>query len=388
MIRKALLGVGALLLVAAAAFTTAGPGMVERRFNGLFPGPLPSPSAHAVALHRRLVVADLHADPLLWGRDLRKRASRGHVDLPRLIEGNVAVQGFGVVTKTPRNLNLVRNDDRTDDVTLLALAQRWPPATWRSLKERALYQARRLQEMADGSEGRLAVLRTRADLELYLGRRAAGPADRTAGFLGLEGGQSLEGDLANVDALFDAGYRMIGPVHFFDTEWGASAHGVSKGGLTEAGRGLVRRLEEKGMLLDLAHASPRTFADALAVARRPVMVSHTGVRGTCDSVRNLDDGQLRGIARTGGVIGIGYWDTAVCGRDVAAVVRAIRHAVAVAGADHVGLGSDFDGAVSVPFDTAALAVVTDGLLRSGMAEDDVAKVMGGNVVRVLSRTLP
>ena len=71
-----------------------------------------------------------------------------------------------------------------------------------------------------------------------------------------------------------------------------------------------------------------------------------------------------------------------------AVVRAIRHAVSVAGADHVGLGSDFDGAVTVPFDTAALAVVTDGLLRSGMAEDDVAKVMGGNVVRVLSRSLP
>jgi membrane dipeptidase len=285
-------------------------------------------------------------------------------------------------------MNLVRNDDRTDDVTLLALIQRWPRATWGSLKERALYQARRLRETADGSQGRLSVLRTRGDLEAYLARRAAGPAGVTAGFLGLEGAQSLEGDLANVDALFEAGYRMIAPVHFFDTEWGASAHGVSKGGLTEAGRGLVRRLEEKGMLLDLAHASPRTFADALEVARRPVLVSHTGVRGTCDSVRNLDDAQLRGIARTGGVVGVGYWDTAVCGRDVNAVVRAIRHAVSVAGADHVGLGSDFDGAVTVPFDTAALAVVTDGLLRSGMGEDDVARVMGGNVVRVLSRSLP
>jgi membrane dipeptidase len=388
MMKKALLGVGGLLAVAGVALLAAGPGVVERRLNGLVPGPLPSPSARALALHRRLVVADMHADSLLWGRDLRERASHGHVDLPRLIEGNVAVQGFTVVTKTPRNMNLVRNDDRTDDVTLLALIQRWPRATWGSLKERALYQARRLRETADGSQGRLSVLRTRGDLEAYLARRAAGPAGVTAGFLGLEGAQSLEGDLANVDALFEAGYRMIAPVHFFDTEWGASAHGVSKGGLTEAGRGLVRRLEEKGMLLDLAHASPRTFADALEVARRPVLVSHTGVRGTCDSVRNLDDAQLRGIARTGGVVGVGYWDTAVCGRDVNAVVRAIRHAVSVAGADHVGLGSDFDGAVTVPFDTAALAVVTDGLLRSGMGEDDVARVMGGNVVRVLSRSLP
>src|SRR6185503_8353863 len=125
--------------------------------------PLPSPSARALALHRRLVIADMHADSLLWGRDLLRRASHGHVDLPRLAEGNVAVQGVSVVTKTPRNLNLQRNDDRTDDVTLLALIQRWPRRTWGSLKERALYQAERLRTMAEGSDGRLALLRTRAD---------------------------------------------------------------------------------------------------------------------------------------------------------------------------------------------------------------------------------
>jgi microsomal dipeptidase-like Zn-dependent dipeptidase len=279
----------------------------------------------------------MHADPLLWGRDLLKRASRGHVDLPRLIEGNVAG---------------------------------------------------RLQDMAEGSAGRLTLVRSRDDLRAHLARRAAGERDNTAGFLALEGAQSLEGDLRNLDALVQAGYRMIAPVHFFDTEWGASAHGVSKGGLTEAGRALVRRLEESGVVLDLAHASPRTFADALAVSLRPVVVSHTGVRGTCDNVRNLSDEQLRGIARTGGVVGIGYWDTAVCGKDAAAVARAVRHAVSVAGADHVGLGSDFDGAVTVPFDTAHLPVVTDALLRAGLGEDDVAKVMGGNVVRVLGQTLP
>jgi microsomal dipeptidase-like Zn-dependent dipeptidase len=386
--RKALATFGAVLLIAALALTTIGPGVVERRLNGLAAGTVPPPSAAALALHGRLVVADMHADPLLWGRDLRERASHGHVDVPRLIEGGVAVQGFSVVTKTPRNLNLQRNDDRTDDVTLLAILQRWPPRTWGSLKERALYQAARLQRMADGSEGRLTVLRTRADLGAYLQRRAAGHVQGTAGFLALEGAQSLEGDLASVDALFEAGYRMIAPVHFFDTEWGASAHGVSKGGLTEDGKALVRRLEEKGIVLDLAHASERTFADALAAARRPVVVSHTGVRGTCDNVRNLGDEQLRGIARTGGVVGIGYWDTAVCGNDLPAVVRAIRHAVSVAGADHVGLGSDFDGAVTVPFDTAALPSLTDALLRSGLGEDEVARVMGGNVVRVLSQSLP
>jgi microsomal dipeptidase-like Zn-dependent dipeptidase len=384
-VKKGLAVAAGLLAAAVVALTIAGPGVVERRLNGLVPRALPSPSARALALHRRLVIADMHADSLLWGRDLRDRASRGHVDVPRLIEGNVAVQGFTVVTKTPRRLNLQRNDDRTDDVTLLALIQRWPPRTWGSLKERALYQADRLRRMAEGSDGRLALLRTRADVRSWLETRTAG---RTAGFLGLEGAQSLEGDLANLDALDRAGYRMIAPVHFFDTEWAGSAHGVGKGGLTEGGRELVRRLEERRILLDLAHASPATISDALAIARRPVMVSHTGVRGTCDNVRNLSDDQLRGIAGTGGVVGIGYWDSAVCGTDPSAVARAVRHAVSVAGIDHVGLGSDFDGAVTVPFDTAHLAVLTDALLQAGFSDDEVATVMGGNVVRVLGEALP
>ena len=118
------------------------------------------------------------------------------------------------------------------------------------------------------------------------------------------------------------------------------------------------------------------------------MVSHTGVRGTCDNRRNLSDDQLRGIAATGGVVGIGFWDTAVCGSDVAAIVRAIGHAVAVTGPDHVALGSDFDGAVTTPFDARGYPLLTEGLLAAGLPEDTVAKVMGGNVRRVLRAVLP
>jgi membrane dipeptidase len=332
-------------------------------------------------------VADLHADSLLWGRDLLARADRGHVDVPRLLEGGIALQAFTVVTKSPRGLNIDRNDDRTDDITRLALVQRWPPATWSSLRARAVYQAERLSEAAARSEGRLVLIRNRAALQRYTeDRRRASQV--TAGFLGLEGAHALEGDLANVDVLFDAGFRMIAPTHFFDTDWAGSAHGVAKGGLTDQGRALVRRLEEKRILLDLAHASPRTIDDALALVTRPVLVSHTGVKGTCDNVRNLSDAHLRGIAATGGVIGIGFWDTAVCGRDPEAIARAIRHAVAVAGIDHVGLGSDFDGAVSTPFDAAGLPELTDALLRAGLTEGEVGQVMGGNVLRVLSATLP
>jgi len=375
------------LLAAVGAFVSVVPVETDRRSNRLIPRPRPAISEAARRLHGRLLVADLHADTLLWDRDPLQRSRRGHVDVPRLLEGNVALQAFTVVTKTPRHLNIESNDDRSDDVTLLAMAQRWPPATWRSLKERALHQARRLDDAAARSGGRLTVIRSRSDLAAYVARRGGGPRI-TAGILGLEGAHALEGDLANVDVLFGAGFRMVGLVHFFDNEFGGSAHGVAKGGLTAKGRDLVRRLEERRMLVDLAHASPRTIDETLAIATRPVVVSHTGVKGTCDNVRNLDDDALRGVARTGGLVGIGYWETAVCGVGGAAVARAIRHATQVAGIDHVALGSDFDGAVAEPFDTAGLVEITDALLAAGFSESEVGKIMGGNVFRMLAEALP
>jgi microsomal dipeptidase-like Zn-dependent dipeptidase len=377
----------AILLLGAAGFFFIAADQTDRRSNTVIPRRRPAVSEAARRLHQRLLVADLHADTLLWHRDLLRRSARGHVDVPRLLEGNIALQAFTVVTKTPRHLNIESNDDRSDDVTLLAMAQRWPPATWFSLKERAQYQARRLDTAAARSGGRLTVVRSRSDLAAYLARRRL-ERGITAGFLGLEGAHALEGDLWSVDDLFGAGFRMVGLVHFFDNEFGGSAHGVAKGGLTGKGRDLVRRLEQRRMLVDLAHASPRTIRDALAIATRPVVVSHTGVKGTCDNVRNLDDDALRGVARTGGIVGIGYWQTAVCGTDGRAVARAIRHAAGVAGIDHVGLGSDFDGAVAQPFDTTGLVEITDALLAEGFTEAQVEQVMGGNVFRLLSEALP
>ena len=142
------------------------------------------------------------------------------------------------------------------------------------------------------------------------------------------------------------------------------------------------------MLVDLAHASAATIDDVLAVAARPVVVSHTGVRGTCDNNRNLSDEQLRKIAAKGGVIGIGYWDAATCGTDARAVARAVRHAANVVGVEHVALGSDFDGAVTEPFDTTGVVLVTDALLEEGFTEEEVGAVLGGNVFRLLAETLP
>ena len=119
-----------------------------------------------------------------------------------------------------------------------------------------------------------------------------------------------------------------------------------------------------------------------------VLISHTGVKGTCDNARNLDDTAIREIAGTRGVVGIGYWETAVCGKDAAAIARAIRYVANLVGIDNVGLGSDFDGAIAAPFDTTGLGLLVDALLREGFKDGDIAKIMGGNTLRVLSQVLP
>ena len=359
----------------------------ERRLNGVADRGPYLVSMEAADLHERLTIVDLHADSLLWGRDLLQRGDRGHVDIPRLVEGNVALQVFAMPTKVPRNLNIDRNDDRTDDIALVALIQGWPAATLRSLLARAEYQADRLRAMSAASGGALTLIRTAADLEGLLTRRRDGERV-VGGLLAIEGGHALDGDPANVDRLFDAGYRMVGLAHFFDNAFAGSAHGTTKGGLTTAGREVVERLEAQSILIDLAHASAATIDDVLAIATRPVVVSHTGVRGTADNARNLSDDQLRAIAASGGLVGIGFWPTASGGEDAASIARAIIHACAVIGWTHVGLGSDFDGAVPVPFDSSGLGLLTAALLAEGLDEAAIASVMGGNAVDLLARCLP
>jgi microsomal dipeptidase-like Zn-dependent dipeptidase len=344
-------------------------------------------SERARDLHATLEVVDLHADSLLWGRDLLVRGERGQVDIPRLIEGNVALQVLAATTKSPRHLNIERNDDSSDDVILLALGSGWPPATWRRLLPRALHLAARARDLERRADGRFTLLRTAPDLAAYRARRAT-DAGITAGLLAIEGAHALDGDPANVDVVADAGFRMMSPSHFFDNAFGGSAHGVEKGGLTDAGREMVERMEARRMIVDVAHASAATIDDVLAMATRPVVASHTGVRGTADNARNLSDEHLRGIAATGGLVGIGFWPTACGGDDVAAIARSIRYAVDVAGVEHVGLGSDFDGAVPVPIDATGLVQITDALLDLGLDDASIGRVMGANAMRVLEESLP
>jgi microsomal dipeptidase-like Zn-dependent dipeptidase len=241
--------------------------------------------------------------------------------------------------------------------------------------------------MARGSAGRLTIVETRADLDAHLARRRVDPGV-TAAFLTIEGAHALDGDPAPVDRLAEAGFRMMSPTHFFDNEFGGSAHGIDKIGLTTAGRELIARMEACAMLVDVAHASARTIDDVLGIAIRPVVASHTGVRASHDSVRNLSDEQARGIAATGGLIGIGFWPTATGGDDAASIGRAIRAAVELVGVGHVGLGSDFDGAVPVPFDATGIVQVTDALIGEGFTDDEIGMIVGGNAVRLLLESLP
>jgi microsomal dipeptidase-like Zn-dependent dipeptidase len=385
--KKVFIALGVILLAALAAFFFFVPGYVGRQMNVTINPPPYAASEQARELHKKLLVADLHADTLMWNRDLLERGSWGHVDIPRLIEGNVAVQAFTVVTKTPRGMNIEANSGDTDNITLLALAERWPISAWSNLTERALYQARRLSEAAARSNGKLALLRTRQDVLNFLERRKT-EQGIVAGFLGIEGAQALSGDVNNLDRLYDAGFRMIGMAHFFDNEMAGSAHGVEKYGLTGKGKELVKRMEEKGVFVDLAHASPKVIDDVLAMAARPVIVSHTGVKGTCDNTRNLSDDHLKKIGLKGGVVGVGFWDTATCGRDAVAIARAIRYTANLIGVDHVALGSDYDGAITAPFDTTGVVQITDALLKEGFREDEIRKIMGENVIRVLQSYLP
>src|SRR5450830_860023 len=224
-----ILAASAACLLLIAGFLSASV-LVDKSLNKVYPPSSKPVSKQALALHQRLWIADLHADSLLWQRDLNKAKGRGHVDFPRMMQGNVALQAFSAVTKTPRQMNIDHNGSDTDNITSLVIAQRLPPATWTSLLARATYQAQELHQLASRSGGKVTVIGSRAQLQQFIAARQTQP-DLIAGWLTLEGGHALEGKLDNLDTLYQAGYRMAAPTHFFDTELSGSQHGLKKGGL-------------------------------------------------------------------------------------------------------------------------------------------------------------
>lgn len=384
--RKWLWGLAILLLVAGIGFFGFAPGYVESSMNRIDGKPLPKVSDRAIALHETLTIVDLHSDTLMWKRDMMDRGDRGHMDLPRLSEGNVTLQVFSSVTKTPKGQNYDANSADSDNITLLTIAQLQPMRTWGSLLERSLWHATKLDHAVAASNATLVKTVGPAELDAMLARRAAGGPAMGA-LLSIEGLQNLEGKASNLDKLYAAGFRMAGLTHFFDNELAGSMHGLKKGGLTPMGREVVQRMEDIGMIVDIAHCSQQCVTEILAMARRPVVSSHGGVQATCKVNRNLSDEHIRGVAKTGGIIGIGYWDAAICDTSPASIAKAMKHVRDLVGIDHVALGSDYDGATTVRFDTSKLVQVTQALIDTGFTDDEIRAVMGSNALRVIREGL-
>lgn len=385
--KRFLKAAGVLVALAIIGFFTFAPSYVDAERNAVRPhAPYPISDA-AQTLHESMIIGDWHADSLLWKRDLLEDGKNGHVDLPRLLRGNVALQMFTAVTKSPAGLNIHENAaDARDNITLLAMGQKWPPRTWNSLLERALYQSEKLHSFADQSD-QLRVITTRADLDQLLEDRAAG-RQIVGGLLGIEGAHPLEGDIANLDKLVNTGHRMIGLQHFFDNELGGSLHGQSNAGLTDFGKQVVSEVAKRNLILDVAHSSPQVVRDVLAITDIPIIVSHTGIHSVCPVKRNLTDDLMQDIAATGGIIAIGYWRTVLCDYSPTGIARSIKAAIDLVGEDHVSLGSDFDGSVITTLDTSGLAVITQALMSENLTEPQIRKVMGENMLNLLRNRLP
>jgi membrane dipeptidase len=377
-----------ILIVVAVLVLALGPGKLEESMNTVEPHSPYKISEAALELHKTLVIGDLHADSTLWKRDLLQRYDRGHVDIPRMREGNQAVQMFTSVTKSPRGQNYDKNSASAGDIiTFLAMIQIWPTDTWSNLTARALFQAQKLHTMAAQAPDEFILILNANDLKTLLARRAQGETI-VGGLLGTEGSHALDGSLANIDVLYDAGFRMMSLQHFFDNKLGGSLHGESGDGLTEFGGQAVDKMVSKGIMIDVSHSAPQVVKDVLARSNTPLIVSHTGFYGHCESARNISDDLMQKIAAGGGIIGVGYWDAAVCDATPEGIVSAIRYGIDLVGEDHVALGSDFDGGVAAPFDTSELAALTQEMLKQNFTETEIRKAMGGNMMRYLGTNLP
>jgi membrane dipeptidase len=365
------------------------PAYVEQQFNRVVrPVVAPTISADAQAVHDTLFVVDWHSDSLMWDRDLNQQASFGHVDFPRLQQGHVALQMFTTVTKSPKGINYDRNEaTATDSVTQLALVQAWPIDTWQSLTARALHQGHKLHAFIAANTQQIYFISSKKSLQDFLLARQSNP-HLVGALLGTEGSHALDGELDNIQVLYDAGFRMMSLQHFFDNKLGGSLHGVSQQGLTEFGREAVKLMQEKHIIVDVSHSSEHVVRDVLSISQRPLVVSHTGFYGHCQTPRNIPDELIQAIAEHGGLIAVGYWDGAVCDINPASIAKAIKYGIELVGVEHIALGSDFDGATTTALDTSELVQLTQALITEGLSPADIRAVMGDNSLRFLQQNLP
>lgn len=391
-----------------------GPEQLDRRLNRVEADPsAPVPEEDDLAFHRSLFIADLHADTLKWERDLLERADFGHVDLPRLVEGNVGLQVFTIVTKSPvvwARLGipgaLCVDAGSMNLAAVLAFFQGRPAF---SLRERMFHQVRRLKDAVERSQERsgteLRLITDFSELASVVRARAAG-AEVIGAIIGIEGGhwigdpeQGSDAVDQDVQELFDLGVRLFGLTHRFDNLLAGSSEGCDQFGLTEYGRRAVEVAQELGIAIDLSHLSSAGIRELLEMATRPVIVSHTGVRAGCEDPcrpeRNLSDQEIRLILETDGLIGVGYWPQAVGPSawriaDVMEHVMGIGDEMGLDGSRHVALGSDYDGSVVPFFDASEIAVLTTIMRRreAPFDESTIRNIAGLNACRYFGRVLP
>lgn len=364
------------------------PDRIEMSKNQTLGLPPYTVSVEAQNLYNSLdFIADLHCDALLWNRDLTIKSDVGHVDFPRMQEANMALQAFTIVTKSPVGQNFSKNSGESfDNITLLSIVQGRPISNWVSLVERAFYQSRKLHKQASKFNNEFIVVKSKSDFELLLNKRKSDKRV-VGGFLGIEGAHCLEGDIDNLDKLFNEGVRMIGPTHFFDNDLGGSAHGESGEGLTDFGKQVIERMNQLGIIIDVAHASPEMVDDILDMTAYPVLTSHSGVKGTMDNSRNLSDKHIIRISEGGGLIGVAYFKGAVSDPLIPGIVDAMMHIKSIAGIDCIALGSDYDGSIKAPFDITGLPLLVEEMLKRGFATAEIEAVMGGNLRRFMLENL-
>jgi membrane dipeptidase len=366
-------------------------------------------SARARQLHDRAIVIDTHDDTtqrLLFDKtfNLAERHKDGHIDIPRMREGGLDALFFSIWVPS--------------EVT-------GPPAV-----KRAFDLIDAVREAVRTHPNDLMLATTAADV-----RRAA--ADhKIAALMGMEGGHMIDNDLGLLRDYAALGVRYLTLTHFLNNDWAdSSTDNPAHNGLTPFGKDVVRELNRLGMMVDISHVADKTFFDALAVTTAPVIASHSSARAIANHPRNMTDDMMRALAKNGGVIMINYHAAFLseefrvasekksgsvvasfaamskkCGGNEACttmeseridheamakgelpkvtwekIIDHIDHAVKVAGVDHVGLGSDFDGA-TMPLgmeDASKLPKITDALLKKGYADADIEKILGGNILRVM-----
>jgi membrane dipeptidase len=328
----------------------------------------PAEIVDALHLHEACPVIDLHADTLLWARwagydmlrahepPLPKAALFGHIDVPRMKQGGLGAQFFGLVSM---------------------------PVGKSGLFQALMEQIDCLEDAIARSHGELVLARSSEDVH------ACARRGKRAALLGIEGAHALEGSLHNLERLAARGARYLGLLHFTANACGFPAYGKGRDdsqGLTRFGYEVIERAEDLGVIVDLAHINPRGFLEATRACKKPPMVTHTGVLGAYEHWRNIDDAQLKAVADKGGCVGVIFCPQFLGGDGLAPVVKHLKHIVSVVGEDTPALGSDWDGFI-VPTkelkDPRGLPLLTQALLEAGMPARVVEKILRKNALRVL-----